>query len=100
MSRRRSWPTLLEQRIELENRSQFDGDLVKDFEGLRLARDACVESRVFNRLRDARCGQREQVKMLGLEEVGLLALEIQDADEAVFGDERNGEFGTARRGWR
>ena len=42
-------------------------------------------------MRDA--GEREQVEVLGLEEVGLLALEIEHADEAILGDERNGEFG-------
>ena len=33
------------------------------------------------------------MKVFGLEEIGLLAFEIQDADETVFGDERDGEFG-------
>ena len=85
---------LREQRIEIENRSQFGGDFVEDGQGFCLAGNAGVEARVFDCLRDARCRQREQVKVLGLEEVGLLAFEIQDADEAVLGNERNGELRT------
>ena len=33
------------------------------------------------------------MKVLGLEEAGLFAFEIEDADEAVLGNERDGEFG-------
>ena len=82
-----------EQGIEIEDRGELSGDLVEHGEGLRLARDAGVEARVFDGLGDARGGEREQVQVLRAEVVGLLALEVHDADEAVFGDERNGEFG-------
>ena len=83
----------LEQGIEIEDGGEFDGDLVEDFEGLRLAGDAGVEAGVLNGLRDARRGHGEHVKMLGAEEIELLAFEIHDADEAVFGDERDGQLG-------
>ena len=66
---------------------------LRTVEGLRLAGDARVEARVLDGLRDARCGEGEQVQVLGLKKSGCFALEIHDADEAVFGDERNGEFG-------
>ena len=44
------------------------------------------------------CAMREAVSVSrwrcsGLKIVGLLAFEIHHADEAVLGDERNGEFG-------
>ncbi len=81
-----------EKRIEIEDRGELGGDFVENGEGLRLARDAGVEARVFDGLRDARAGKGEQMKMFRLEEVGLLALQIEHADEAVFGNERNGEF--------
>ena len=59
----------LQQRIEIEDRGQLDGDLVQHRQGLRLARDARVEARILNRLRDARGGQGEQVQVLGAEVV-------------------------------
>ncbi len=83
----------LEQRIEIENGGQLDGDLIEHFEGLRLARDASVEASVLNRLCDARRGERKDVKMLRTKESELLAFNIHYADEAIFGDEGNSEFG-------
>ena len=84
---------LREKRIDIEDRCELGGDFVEDGESLSLAGDACVEARILDGLRNARSRESEQMKMLRLEEIGLFALEIQDADEAVFGDERNGEFG-------
>ncbi len=43
----------LEERIELEDGGELDGDFIEDFESLRLAGDAGVEAGVFNGLRDA-----------------------------------------------
>ena len=83
----------LEERIEIEDGGELDGDLVEDLEGLRLAGDASVEAGILNGLRDARGGHGEHVEMLGTEEIELLAFEIHDADEAIFGDEGNGQLG-------
>ena len=82
-----------QQRIEVEDRGQLDGNLVEHFKGLRLAGDAGIEAGVLNGLGDARGGQGEQVQMLGAEVAGLLAFQVHDADEAVLGDERHGQFG-------
>ncbi len=62
----------LQERVEVEDGGQFDGDLVEDFEGLRLAGDAGVEAGVLNGLGDAGGGDGEQVKVLGAEVAGLL----------------------------
>ena len=83
----------LQQGVEVEDGGQLDGDLVEHFEGLRLARDAGVEAGVLNGLGDARGGEGEHVQVLGAEVVGLLALQVHDADEAVFGDQRDGQLG-------
>ena len=83
----------LEQRIEIEDRSQLGGDFVQHCERLRLARDARVEARVLDSLGDARGGQREQVQVLGAKVVGLLAFDVHHADEAVLGDQRHGQLG-------
>ena len=42
---------------------------------------------------DARRGQGEQAQVLGLEVVGLLRLDIDDADDAVLDDQRNCQLG-------
>jgi len=44
----------LKKGIEFEDRGQFDGDLVEDFKGLRLAGVAGVKASVLNGLGDAR----------------------------------------------
>ena len=62
----------LEERIEVEDGGEFDGDFVEHFEGLRLAGDAGVEAGVLNGLGDARGGEGEHVQVLGMEVAGLL----------------------------
>ena len=58
-----------------------------------LAGDARVEARIHNGLGDARGGESEQVEMLGTEIAGLFALDIHDADKAVFRDQRHSQLG-------
>ena len=82
-----------QQRIEIEDRGEFGGDFVEHGQRLRLAGDARIKPRIFDGLRDARCGEGEQVQVLGTEIAGLLALEVHHADEAVLGDQRHREFG-------
>ena len=83
----------LEERVEIEDGGQFDGNLIKDFKGLRLAGDAGVEAGVLNGLGDAGGGDGEQAEVLGTEVTGFFAFQIHDADEAVFGDERDSQLG-------
>ena len=85
---------LLEQRIQIENRRQLHRNLVQHFEGLRLARDARIQSRVLNRLRDARSRHGEHVQVLVAEEIRLLAFDVHHADEPVLGDQRDGQLRT------
>ena len=82
-----------EERIEIEDGDDLGGDFVEDGEGFGLAGDAGVEAGVFDGLGDAGAGEGEQMEVLGLEEAGLFAFKVEDADEAVFGNERDGEFG-------
>jgi hypothetical protein len=73
-----------EEGIEVEDGGEIDCDFVEDFQGLRLAGDAGVEARVLNGLGDTGGGEGEDVEVLGAEVVGLLALDVDDADEAVL----------------
>ncbi len=82
-----------EELVDVEDGGEFDGDLVEDFEGLGLAGDAGVEARVLDGLADARGGEGEQVQVLGTEVIEFFAFEIENADDFVFVDERNGELG-------
>ena len=84
----------LQEGVEIEDGGELDGDLVEDLEGLRLAGDAGVETGVLNGLGNARGSEGEHVKVLGAEEVGLFAFNVHDADEAVLGDEWDGQLGT------
>jgi len=54
-----------EERIEVEDGGELDGDFIEDGEGLRLAGDARVEAGVLNGLGDARGGEGEQVECSG-----------------------------------
>ncbi len=83
----------LEQRPQFQNRSQFHGDFIQDFQRLRLPRDACIEPRIFNRLCNPRGCYGEYSLVLGPEVPGLGALQIHDADQPVLGDQRNGKLG-------
>ena len=83
----------LQERVEVEDGGQFDRDLVEDFEGLRLAGDAGVEAGVLNGLGDAGGCDGEQVKVLGAEVASLFAFQVHDANEAIFGDEGDGQLG-------
>ncbi len=83
-----------EQGIEIEYGGQLDGNLIEDFEGLRLAGDTGVEAGILNRLGDARGRHGEHMEMLGTEEIRLFAFNIHDADEPILGDEGDGQLGT------
>jgi len=82
-----------EEGVEIEDGGELDGDFVQDLKGLRLAGDTGVEAGILNGLRDSGGGEGEDVEVLGAEVVGELALEVHDADEAIFGDEGDGELG-------
>jgi hypothetical protein len=86
-------PDALEQGVEIEDGGQLHRDLVENREGLRLARDASIEPRVFDGLRNAGRGEGQQVQVFRTEVAGLLAFQIHDADKAVFGDQRDGKLG-------
>ena len=60
---------------------------------MRLAGDAGVKAGILNGLGDTGGGECEQVEMLRTEVAGLFAFQVHDADEAVFGDERNSQLG-------
>ncbi len=62
-------------------------------EGLRLAGDAGVEAGVLDGDRHARGDELEQALMFVGEVAGGLGLDIEDADDPVLDDERNGELG-------
>ncbi len=83
----------LEQVVEVEDAGELAGDFVEDGEGLRLAGDAGVEAGVFDGDGHARGGEFEQALVLVGEVGGVLGLEVDDADDAVLDDERDGEFG-------
>jgi len=82
-----------EEGVEIEDGGELDGDFVQDLKGLRLAGDACVEAGVLDGLCDSGGGKGEDVEVLGAEVVGEFALEVHDADEAIFCDEGDGELG-------
>jgi len=83
---------LFEQRIQVENRCQLDRDLVQHFQRLGLARDACVQPRVLNGLRDPRSRHGQYIQLLFAEEIRLFAFDVHHADEPVLGDQRDGQL--------
>ncbi len=89
-----------EQIVEVQNAGDLAGDVIQDGERLGLAGDAGVESRVLDRDSHARGDQFEQALMIEGEEAGMLGLDVDDADDLVFDDERHGQLGAGPRGWR
>ena len=82
-----------EKVVEIEDAGDFAGDLVEDGEGLGLAGDAGVEAGVFNGDGDAGGDELEEALVVDGEEGGVLGLDVDDADDLVFDDERDGELG-------
>ena len=83
----------LQQRVQIQNRRQLRGDLVEHCECLRLAGDARIESRILNRLGDARGGQRKQAQVFGAEVIGLLAFDVHHTDQPVLGNQWHRQLG-------
>ena len=83
----------LEKVIGIEDACDLAGDLVDDGEGLGLAGDAGVEACVLDGDGHSRGDKLEETLVLGGEEAGDLGFEVENADDLVLDDERDGEFG-------
>src|SRR5208283_3222813 len=83
----------LEQFVQIENRRKFARDLVQQKQGTSLASDAGVQSRILDAHRHARSDQRQQAFVLFGEVTLFAGLEVNHADDTVFHDQRDGEFG-------
>ena len=86
---RKQLANALEELVEIENGGKLAADVVEQSEGLRLAREAGVKTRIFYAGSDARSHQGEQVLVLFGEVVRLPRFNIDHTDHAVFRDERH-----------
>ena len=82
-----------EEVVEIEDAGDLAGDLVEDGEGLGLAGDAGVEAGVLDGDGHAGGDEFEQSLMIRGEEGGEFGLDVDDADDFVFDDEGDGQFG-------
>src|SRR5512141_2592862 len=82
----------LQQLVEIENRRQLAADLVEKNQRLGLLGNARVEPSVFDG--DSRSDDGQQVAMFFGKEVRRRGLDVDDADDTILDDERDGELGT------
>ena len=83
----------LQKVVWVENAGDLTGDLVEDAEGLGLARDAGVETGVLDGDGHAGADELQEALVFGCEVTECFRLEIEDSDDLVLYDERDGEFG-------
>ena len=83
----------LEEIVGVEDAGDLAGDVVEDAEGLGLAGDAGVEAGVLDGDGHAGGDELEEALVFGGEVAECFGLEIEDADDLVLDDERDGEFG-------
>src|SRR5581483_4150800 len=86
-------PDALKQLVEVEDGGELAADLVEQQQRFRLVGDASVKPGVLDADGDARCDDREQATMFFGEVVRLRRLNIDDPDDLVFRDHRDGQFG-------
>ena len=81
------FPNSLQQGIEIENRGDLAGNFIEHGKRLRLPGHPGVEACIFNCLGHAGGGQLQQSAVFRLKIADLLGLEVDHANDAVFGDE-------------
>jgi hypothetical protein len=83
----------LEEIVGIEDAGDLARDVIEDAEGLGLAGDAGVEAGVLDGDGHAGGDELEEALVLVGEVGGRFGLEIDDADDLVLDDERDGELG-------
>lgn len=83
----------LEEIVRVEDAGDLAGDVVEDAERLGLAGDASVEAGVLDGDGHAGGDELEQALVFKGEVAHGFGLEVEDADDLVLDDERDGEFG-------
>src|SRR6185437_12938948 len=78
-----------EQIVEIENAGDLAGDLIENGQRLRLTGDTRVQSRIFDGNGHAGGNQFEQPLMFGSEVAQSLGLDVENADDLIFDDQRN-----------
>ncbi len=82
-----------EEIVGIEDAGDLAGDVVEDAEGLGLAGDAGVEAGVLDGDGHAGGDEFEEALVFEGEVADLFGLKVEDADDLVLDDERDGEFG-------
>src|SRR5205085_866977 len=83
----------LKQIVQVQDACDLARDLVEHGQRLRLAGDAGVEASVLDGDRHARGNEFEQALMFGGEETGNLRLDVENSNDSIFHNERDGELG-------